>query len=86
MLSFARSREWHDSENRVAFSADDSGGIIIFFVGFTTLDRFGTVISPQDALRIFGQNRPTIQRVAAAEHKSGKVILDSAAFDRHSVD
>ena len=82
-LSFASSREWCDNEHRIAFSADASGCNILFFVGFTTLERFGTVNSPQDALRVFGRNRPTIQGVASAQYKLGKVILDSAAFDRH---
>ena len=82
-LSFASSREWCDNQDRIAFSADVSGRNIVFFVSFTTLERFGTVNSPQDALRVFGQNRPTIQGVAAEQYRLGNVRLDTAAFDHH---
>ena len=82
-LSFASSHEWCDNDHRIAFSADASGRNIVFFVGFTTLERFGTVNSPQDALRVFGRNRPTIQGVASEQYRLGKVVLDTAAFDRH---
>jgi hypothetical protein len=82
-LSFASSREWCDSGHRIAFSADASGRNILLVVSFSTLERFGTIISSQDALRVFGRNRPTIQGVASEQYGLGKVILDIAAFDHH---
>ena len=85
-LSFASSREWCDNQDRIAFSADASGRNIVFYVGFPTLERFGTVNSPQDALRVFGRNRPTIHAVASEQYRLGKTILDTAAFNGHVVD
>ena len=82
-LSFASSREWCDNEHCIAFSADASGRNILFFVSFTTLERFGPVSSPQDALRVFGRNRPTIQGIASEQYRLGMVVLDTAAFNRH---
>ena len=82
-LSFASSREWCDNQDRIAFSADASGRNIVFFVGFTNLERFGTVNSHHDALRVFGRNRPTIHKVASEQYRLGKTILDTAAFDDH---
>ena len=71
-LSFASSREWCDNEHRIAFSADASGRNVLFFVGFTTLERFGTVNSPQDALGCLAETGPPFKESRRSNTGSGR--------------
>ena len=54
-MSFRTTPLCCDNERRVGFTADDGGKSVTFHVGFETLERFGTISSPQDALRFLSR-------------------------------
>ena len=57
-LSFQNSRVWNDNERRIAFTAEVASKTVIFYVAFSTLERFGRLVRTTSATSLFASGLP----------------------------